>query len=144
MKVIYAAVLSVSVSGCATILSGTDDEFEFQTDPPGAQLTIVGHGRSAVTSHHGSVAITNVPGSVVFTAKSPARITLSRKCNWIVYAEKGGYYREATTIAYKGNWLFWMNALNAFTLWPIDIATGAVVKPRRTEYFIQMRRSDEP
>lgn len=107
----------LSMTGCATLFSGTDDEVYFESEPPGAEILVDGLKRG----------------------ETPATLELDRPGfgETTVTLRMDGYEDRtfeldkdftAVSVLNLGNILFW----------GIDIATGAVMNYSREGYTIEL------
>ena len=126
-RVFFILAISISLSSCATIFSGTTDDISFRSDPPGATILIDG----------------------LEQGETPATITVKRPGfgETQVTLELDGYEDKVFTLQSEFNAVSILN-FAGLVGWAVDIATGAVqkyrplgynmdLKPKSTSYLIE-------
>lgn len=92
MKYIYTVILiaaAASINGCATIVSGTDQNLTFDSEPDGATVSVAGE----------------------VVGKTPTSVQLKKKTEQSLTFEKEGYKTHTTQLATKMDGWFWGNIL---------------------------------
>lgn len=120
-KSIFACFVAASLSGCATIFTGTHDQISVSTEPSGAKLYLNGNdmGRTPVT-----VPVGRSLGTTMMTVK------------------KQGYEDKSFALQSSFNTI----AILDIFLWPtfiIDAATGSIVKYSQTSYNLELDKKQD-
>lgn len=107
MKYLCVAMLCVSLSGCATIITGTTQKVPITSDPSGARL--------------------DVDGQCAFT--TPVILKMERKSDHILVFSKEGYHQQTVTLLHTLSGAVCANVLGTGLLgWGVDAGTGAQYK----------------
>jgi hypothetical protein len=116
-----AIVLFVSLSGCATIFTGTRDTIAFNTTPEGAVVLIDGIERG----------------------RTPTTLRVKRTVgDRIVTLRMEGYADRTFVLSKEFNVVSALNLKNVFG-WGIDAATGALFKYSDRTYHLEMDRREQ-
>lgn len=147
MYVIFL-VLSLFVSGCATMVDGSTQELSFQTNPEGVAVSIVppppppppppsARPDAAPTPAIRQVAIpAPVPRLLGIT---PLRITLDRAAGQSITFSKDGYKPLTMHLATRTNPMIWGNLVFGGLIGiTVDNATGAVHEYVPNQYFVTL------
>ncbi|MBU1809071.1 MAG: PEGA domain-containing protein [Candidatus Omnitrophica bacterium] len=116
---VLIALFSFSISGCATIITGTTQKVTITSSPEGAKLDVDGQS----------------------TFSTPATVTLERKRDHILVFSKEGYQQQTVTLlhvisgAVCGNIL-----LGGLIGWGVDACTGAQYKLVPEIVNVQMQK----
>ena len=105
---------ALSLSSCATILTGTKDKLLFNTNPPNAEIYVDGEK-------------IGISGEDVYLKRQ-------FKSNRNVVIKKEGYKDEQFKLEQKSNGAYWLNLAFLCTPCFIDILTGAALKPKYDTY----------
>ena len=120
MKYICTVILiaaAASISGCATIVSGTDQNLTFDSEPDGATVSVA--------------------GKVV--GKTPMSVQLKKKTQQSLTFEKEGYKKHTTQLATKMDGWFWGNILlGGFLGSTTDGVSGAANEYAPDHYYVTL------
>lgn len=120
MRKFFATVFAVTllqVSGCATIVSGTDQEVTFNSEPEGATVSVTGK----------------------VLGKTPVTIRLDKEKNQILTFEKEGYKTYTTQMSTTMDGWFWGNiVIGGFFGSTTDGASGAINEYSPDQYFVTL------
>jgi len=120
MKYIYTVILiaaAASINGCATIVSGTDQNLTFDSEPDGATVSVA--------------------GKVV--GKTPTSVQLKKKTEQSLTFEKEGYKTHTTQLATKMDGWFWGNILLGGLIGSTtDGVSGAVNEYAPDHYYVTL------
>ncbi len=131
-KFITAAI--VSLSGCASIISGRHGEVAVDSYPSNAHVAIHDRRGRQVSSF-------NTPG--VATLKRQGRFFLPARYTAIISAP--GYQSAQVPIGSTLNpWILGNIVIGGIPGLVVDSATGAAWKPKRSEIHQQLSLNDEP
>ena len=116
-KLVVAFAVAISMSGCATIISGSTQALTIKSVPDSATLSI-----------------TNKAGEKIHTGQTPASVTLKRGAgffhpeSYVVKIEKPGYETKNVTVSGTVNGWYVANILfgGFIGLLIVDPATGAM------------------
>jgi hypothetical protein len=117
----YAIIpLVLSITGCATVFTGTHDQISISSEPSGAKVVLNGNemGRTPVT-----IPVSRTLGTTTMTLK------------------KQGFEDKSFALQSGFNTI----ALLDIFLWPtfiVDAATGSIVKYTQTNYNIELDKRD--
>ena len=118
-SIISFAVISLLMTSCATVFTGTKDRISFKTTPPGATIFING----------------------VEQCKSPCSVNVSRKISdKDVEIKLDGYETKIITLDKEFNVVSILNLANIL-FWAIDAVTGAVMKYDKKAYDIELSKN---
>ena len=115
-KLLLIAVVVLGASSCASILTGTKDTIQFDTDPQGAAIYING------------LEVCTTPCAV------EVKRSLSEK---IVQVQKEGYETRMVTLDRQFNPVSIIN-LTSLIGWGIDAATGSLMKYSKKGYNVAL------
>ena len=109
--VAFLVAAGLLLSGCATLVSGTQQKVSISADQPKAHFTIK-----------------DKVGTVVFDGTDPGTLLLSRNSTYSVVIELDGYAKQTIMVSQGINGWFWGNCCNltGFVGWGIDFLTGAM------------------
>jgi hypothetical protein len=114
--------LSIALTGCATIISGTSQKMTFDSSPPDAKIIVNGE----------------IVGS------TPATLDLRRDANTIISIQKAGYVPEIFPPANRLNPAFWFDiALLSPIGIVVDLGTGASLKYDPDNYQFTLHPLDK-
>ena len=120
MRRFFATVFAITllqVSGCATIVSGTDQEVTFNSEPEGATVSVTGK----------------------VLGKTPVTIRLDKEKNQILTFEKEGYKTYTTQMSTTMDGWFWGNiVIGGFFGSTTDGASGAINEYSPDQYFVTL------
>ena len=118
-KIIYTMSLSLIllVSGCASIITGTDQNLTFNSEPDGATVTVA--------------------GKVV--GKTPLSVQIDKGKNQSLTFEKEGYKTHTTQLSTSLTPWFWGNiVLGGLVGSTIDGVSGAINEFEPDQYFVTL------
>ena len=116
---IYSITLSSTllVSGCATVITGTDQNLTFNSEPDGATVTVAGKK----------------------IGKTPLSVQIDKGKNQSLTFEKEGYKTHTTQLSTSWNpWFFGNIALGGFLGSTTDLASGAINEFEPDQYFVTL------
>lgn len=120
----YAAfmlAIVLSVTGCATIISGTSQVMTFHSSPSGAEVVVNGT----------SVGIT------------PLTVTVARKKGTHIVVKKKGYREQSFVLKHKLEPWFWGNVIFGGVFGSTtDFATGATVEYSPDQYYTTLESEE--
>jgi len=120
MKNIYIAVIFTavaSITGCATIVSGTDQLMTFDSEPEGATVSVAGR----------------------VVGKTPLSIQLKKKKKQQLTFEKEGYKSHTTQLDTKVDSWFWGDVvLLSLVSTTTDAVSGAMHEYSPDQYFVTL------
>lgn len=127
LKLIAAAAGAILVTGCASMMSGTTQEIQVNSNPVGATVYV------------GSVAKDGSVINKVAVGVTPTKVRISRKDGAIV-VEKAGYTGVNLPMTTKMNpWVWGDIALTSPLSTSIDTSTGAANQYDPGEYTIDLK-----
>lgn len=114
---VIPVVAASLVNGCATIISGTDQNLTFDSEPDGATVSVA--------------------GKVV--GKTPMSVQLKKETNQSLTFEKEGYKTHTTQLATKMDGWFWGNILIGGLLGSTtDGVSGAANEYAPDQYYVSL------
>jgi len=118
-KLLLAVLLSISVSGCATVFTGTSDRIAFSSDPDGANILVNG----------------------VNKGQTPSTIVVKRKLSdTYVTLEKTGFVDRTILLENQFNSASIFNTLN-MAGWVIDGVSGSVMEYSMKSYNVELEKN---
>jgi len=122
--IILFCALQIANAGCATIVHGDKQEIRVETNPPGANVTIVGRRSQSMVS--------------------PAELVLRRKHDYELEIKKEGYRTEYVQVEqHLGGW-FWCNLLFGGIIGiVVDISKGSAynLEPKEIHVTLEPERA---
>lgn len=116
-KIALSAAVALTLTGCASVITGTDQTMNFNSSPDGA--------------------VVSVAGQVV--GKTPVSVQIDKGSNQIVSFQKDGYETFTTQLTTGLNPWFWGNfILGGLPGSTTDAASGAINEFSPDQYFITL------
>lgn len=110
-------LISAFISGCASIVSGTDQTLTFNSEPDGATVTVAGR----------------------VVGKTPLSVQIDKDKNQSLSFEKEGYKTHTTQLSTSLDGWFWGNILLGGLLGSTtDAASGAMNEFAPDQYFVTL------
>jgi uncharacterized protein YceK len=132
MRILCVTILAVSISGCASIMSGRHAEVAINTNAPNARVVVRDKRGQHVASLH-----------------APATVTLRRKDKFIFPArytatiEAPGYKSASVPIRPTINpWILGNVVIGGIPGLVVDNVTGAAWRPRHSEIYQELTPID--
>ena len=112
----FLALIALSLSGCATIFTGTTQKITVSSDQPDAEVFV----------------------NNAYKGKTPARFSVSKKGNnEVITVKKDGFISQDIATQKGFNGVAILNLINPIA-WGIDLLTGAVNRVSPNEYVIKL------
>jgi len=125
-QALAAAAITLALSGCASIQSGTSQNVKVSSNPAGATVYVALKKDGVVTNK-------------VAVGVTPLTVTLSRK-HGAVFVEKEGYTPVEVSLTTRMNPWMWGNILLTSPLsTSIDTSTGASREYDPGEYMVDLQ-----
>ncbi|HEX8611746.1 MAG TPA: hypothetical protein VF800_10715 [Telluria sp.] len=125
------AAAALALTGCGTMHSGTTQQVQVSSNPPGATV----YTALKITDSQGQVSVTNK----VAVGATPLTVTLSRK-HGAMFVEKAGFVPTEVPLTTKMNPWMWGNIVLGSPLsTSIDTSTGASREYDPGEYMIDLQ-----
>ena len=123
MKFNILMLISIILSGCATIFSGTSDEISFSTNVDPVIVYIDG----------------------LNVGKTPLKVAVEKKAGRgrLVRFEKAGYKTEEFNLKNKFDTVAILDITSVITSGGIDVLTGAIMEYSPRQYHIEMLKDDQ-
>ena len=116
-KIALSAAVALTLTGCASVITGTDQTMNFNSSPDGA--------------------VVSVAGQVV--GKTPVSVQIDKGSNQIVSFQKDGYETFTTQLTTGLNPWFWGNfIIGGLPGSTTDAASGAINEFSPDQYFITL------
>lgn len=122
------SLLSLNLSGCATIFHGTSTDISINSEPARAKFRIVSTGGG----------VTSTKGVEYASGVTPANVSLSQKSEYIVYVKAEGY--EEAKIPVQQTLNGWLICSGLCGLIPagIDVLTGGMWNLKPDEISVSL------
>lgn len=111
-------LVSILLSACATIFSGTKEDISIDSDPPKAKIYV----------------------NDEYIGEAPVRTTFSKDKGYLVTAKKEGYTDSTAGVSKRINNLMWLNLLGGMLCWGIDYLTGAMWTFEKDHVMVKLER----
>lgn len=123
MKFTTLVLISIILAGCATIISGTNDEISFSTNADPVRVYIDG----------------------LNVGNTPLKVAVEKKAGKgrEVRFEKAGYKTQEFNLKNKFDMVAILDITSVITSGGIDVLTGAIMEYDPKQYHVEMLKNDE-
>ena len=120
MRMLMVALLSITLTGCASIINGRSQSVDFESTPSGVDLTVGG-----------------------LKATTPAKLTLTRKETYIATFARTDFPERTVTLEPRMSWWLLGNLLfGGLVGFVVDAATGSGMTLEPSDVHMDMKTGE--